>query len=64
MTTVQAVFDVPAADESGCQVVADPRSGESGRIPGTALLFLPAAALAIRRFSQGCRRKPRRSVAE
>jgi hypothetical protein len=64
VTTVQAVFDVPAADESGCQVVADPRSGESGRIPGTALLFLPAAALAIRRFSQGCRRKPRRSVAE
>jgi hypothetical protein len=64
VTTVQAVIDVPPSEESGCSMVVDPRTGEAGRIPGAALLFLPAAALAVRRFSQGFRRKPRRSVAD
>ncbi len=64
VTTVQAVVDLPPSTESGCQVVADPRTGEDGRIPGAAFLFLPAAALAVRRFSQGFRRKPRRSIAD
>jgi hypothetical protein len=63
VTTVQAVLDVPAAEESGCSMVGDPRAGESGRVPGAALLFLPAAALAVRRFSRGIRRDIRRSVA-
>lgn len=49
--------------ESGCSMVGDPRAGESGRVPGAALLFLPAAALAIRRFSRGIRRNIRRSIA-
>lgn len=63
VTSVQAVVDVAPTEESGCTMVGDPRSGEAGRIPGAALLFLPAAALAVRRFSRGIPRKPRRSVA-
>lgn len=51
------------AEEKGCSMVKHPRAGETGRIPGTLLLFLPAAALAIRRISMGIRRNPRRSVA-
>ncbi|MEK6778088.1 MAG: hypothetical protein AABY80_00335, partial [Candidatus Deferrimicrobiota bacterium] len=49
VTTVPAVVDVTPTQESGCSMVADPRAGERGRIPGTALLFLPAVILAVRR---------------
>lgn len=65
VTTVQSVLDVPppaAPEESGCGMAAHPRAGEAGRIPGAALLFLPAAMLAMRRISRGVRRKPRRIV--
>jgi hypothetical protein len=64
VTTVQSVVDVAPAEESGCSMVGDPRAGEAGRVPGAAFLFLPAAALAVRRFSHAIRRNLRRSVAE
>jgi hypothetical protein len=35
--------------QSGCSTVADPREGEAGRIPGAAVLLLPAVLLALRR---------------
>jgi len=35
--------------QSGCSMIGGPRSGESDRIPGTAVLLLPAALLALRR---------------
>ena len=35
--------------QSGCATVDDPRRGEEGRIPGAAVLLLPAALLALRR---------------
>ena len=35
--------------QSGCSMVDDPRRGEAGRIPGAAVLLLPAALLALRR---------------
>jgi hypothetical protein len=63
VTTVPNNSFVPT-EESGCSMVGDPRAGEAGRVPGAALLFLPAAALAARRLSLGIRRKPRRIVAE
>ena len=63
VTTVQAAVDIVPAEESGCSMVGDPRAGETGRVPGAALLFLPAAALAVRRLSRGIRRNLRRSVA-
>lgn len=61
-TSAQNNFFFPA-EEKGCSMVKHPKEGESGRILGTLLLFLPAAALAVRRFSRGIGRKPRRSVA-
>jgi hypothetical protein len=56
VTTVPAVVDVAPSDESGCSMVGDPRAGAAGRVPGAVLLFLPAVALAVRRFSQRIRR--------
>jgi hypothetical protein len=38
-----------SSDESGCSMVSDPRAGERDRIPGIAVLFLPALILAGRR---------------
>ena len=35
--------------QSGCSMVDDPRRDEAGRIPGAAVLLLPAAFLALRR---------------
>jgi hypothetical protein len=35
--------------QSGCSMVNDPRRGEAGRIPGAAMLLLPAVLLALRR---------------
>ncbi|MGZ8474535.1 MAG: hypothetical protein ACXW4N_11205 [Candidatus Deferrimicrobiaceae bacterium] len=38
--------------QSGCSMVDDPRRDESGRIPGAAVLLLPAALLALRRAAR------------
>jgi len=38
--------------QSGCSMVDDPRGGEAGRIPGAAVLLLPAALLALRRAAR------------
>jgi len=38
--------------QSGCSMVDDPRGGESGRIPGAAVLLLPAVLLALRRVTR------------
>jgi len=40
------------SNQSGCSVVGDPRRGEAGRIPGTAVLLLPAVLLALRRATR------------
>ncbi|MBI5419935.1 MAG: hypothetical protein HZA60_07595 [Deltaproteobacteria bacterium] len=71
VTTVPTVTDPPQpTQESGCSMVRSPHVGESGRIPGTALLFLPAIALFLRRISRsggplstGVRRLRRRAIA-
>jgi hypothetical protein len=38
--------------QSGCSMVGDPRDGETGRIPGAAVLLLPAVLLALRRATR------------
>lgn len=38
--------------QSGCSMVDDPRRDESGRIPGAAVLLLPAVLLALRRAAR------------
>jgi hypothetical protein len=38
--------------QSGCSMVVEPRDGEAGRIPGAAVLLLPAALLALRRATR------------
>ena len=38
--------------QSGCAMVDDPHRGEAGRIPGAAVLLLPAALLALRRAAR------------
>ena len=38
--------------QSGCSMVADPRRGESERIPDAAVLLLPAVLLALRRAAR------------
>src|SRR5512134_66407 len=63
VTSVQNNFFFPA-EEEGCSMVERPGAGESGRIPGALILFLPAAALAVRRFLPRVRRTDRRSVAD
>ncbi len=50
VTTVPTVAAWISSNESGCAVVADPSRGAAGRVPGTLLLFLPAALLAARRI--------------
>ena len=53
VTSVPSVGDTPTpAKQSGCSVVAEPRRGEAGRIPGAFVLFLPAALLALRRIAR------------
>ena len=39
-------------NQSGCSMVGDPRRGEAERIPGAAVLLLPAALLALRRAAR------------
>jgi hypothetical protein len=38
--------------QSGCSMAGDPRRGEAGRIPGAAVLLLPAVLLALRRAAR------------
>jgi hypothetical protein len=38
--------------QSGCSMAGDPRRGEAGRIPGAAVLLLPAVLLAVRRAAR------------
>jgi len=38
--------------QSGCSMVDDPRRGEAGRVPGAAVLLLPAIFLALRRAAR------------
>ena len=44
----------PAAPskQSGCSMVGDPRRGETDRVPGAAVLLLPAVLLALRRAAR------------
>jgi hypothetical protein len=63
VTTVPNGSFVPT-EEKGCMMVRNPRAGESERIPGSILLFLPAAVLALRRLVYGTRRRPGRRIAE
>ena len=50
VTSAPSSTDIPVpAKQSGCSMVADPRGGEAGRIPGAAVLLLPAALLALRK---------------
>ena len=49
-STYAPVF--PSEAQSGCSIVGDPRRGEAERIPGAAVLLLPAALLALRRAAR------------
>lgn len=60
-TGIPTVTEPIPFSESGCSMVRAPRTGEAGRIPGTALLFLPAVLLAARRIRT--RVRPARSKA-
>ena len=42
----------PSPPQSGCSMVGDPRRGEAGRIPGAAVLLLPAVLLALRKVAR------------
>ena len=42
----------PPTTQSGCSMVDDPRDKDAGRIPGAAVLLLPAALLALRRAAR------------
>jgi hypothetical protein len=44
--------------QSGCSMVDDPRDGETNRIPGAAVLLLPAALLALRRAARKAFARP------
>jgi len=50
--------DNPPTTQSGCSMVDDPRDGEAGRIPGAAVLLLPAALLALRRAARKAFARP------
>jgi hypothetical protein len=50
---VTSTFSPPdPSSQSGCSVVNRPRVGEAGRIPGAAVLLLPAVLLALRRAAR------------
>ena len=53
VTSALSSTDIPVpTKQSGCSMVDDPRRGEAGRIPGAAVLLLPAALLALRRAAR------------
>jgi len=62
-TSVQNSSFIPS-DESGCAMVKNPRAGERERIPGSLVLLLPAAALAVRRLARGARRNRGSGIAD
>lgn len=50
VTSTVSSSDPPVpVKQSGCSVVGDPRRGEAERVPGAAVLLLPAALLALRK---------------
>ena len=50
---VTSTFSAPdPSKQSGCSMVADPRRGAADRVPGAAVLLLPAALLALRRAAR------------
>lgn len=52
---VTSVLDSPdnaPTKQSGCSIVEEPRRGEAERIPGAAVLLLPAVLLALRRATR------------
>jgi len=50
VTSARSSTDPPVpVKQSGCSMVDDPRGGETGRIPGAAVLLLPAVLLALRK---------------
>jgi len=49
---VTSVSLTDSSKQSGCTIVSDPRRDEAGRIPGAAVLLLPAALLALRRATR------------
>jgi hypothetical protein len=52
VTSVIDSPDNPPVTQSGCSMVEEPRRGEADRIPGAALLLLPAFVLALRRVAR------------
>ncbi len=44
--------DNPPTKQSGCSMVSDPGRGQADRIPGAAVLLLPAVLLALRRSAR------------
>jgi hypothetical protein len=51
-STLDSTDPLTPTTESGCSMVDDPRRGEAGRVPGAAVLLLPAALLALRRTAR------------
>jgi hypothetical protein len=51
-STFSASDPPPPSSQSGCSMVGDPRRGEAGRIPGAAVLLLPAVLLAFRKVAR------------
>lgn len=49
---VTSAFPAAPTSQSGCSMVGDPRRGEADRIPGAAMLLLPAVLLALRRAAR------------
>ncbi len=52
VTSVLDSPDNPPVKQSGCSMAGDPRRGEAERIPGAAVLLLPAVLLALRRAAR------------
>ncbi|NJD62565.1 MAG: hypothetical protein FIA93_07580 [Deltaproteobacteria bacterium] len=53
----------PAVEE-GCSMAGSPGAGETERIPGILFIFLPTAALALRRIQISIRRRLGRGIAD
>jgi hypothetical protein len=51
-STPDSVAPLVPTTQSGCSMVDNPRDGETGRVPGAAVLLLPAALLALRRTAR------------
>jgi len=51
-STPDSTDPVTSSPQSGCAMVAAGDPGDTGRIPGAAVLLLPAALLALRRVGR------------